>query len=256
MIMRRTILAAFIAAALPASLAAQATQTQIEILRLIGVPHTAVSPLSLPMPASRNHSYLIGRLQTGYRKGPGGSAMPAVTGGIDLQYRGGSILGLSGGWQKRDCGLTEGCGGGHAMFGARTQINLVTGGTMFANILRDNTATSTLGLEMNFGYAPKVIDKINACSLDVGVPFSVAKRRQRPRIVAYVSPGMLWDFSCGGDSGPPTRKSYRTDFGFALQQVGNRSFDVYFGMQKLWRRNVGFQTGLRHVAPFAYCVFA
>jgi hypothetical protein len=170
--------------------------------------------------------------------------MPAVAGGVDFQYRGGSVFGVTGGWQRRDCGLIGDACGGHAMFGARTQINLMTGGSLFAGLLRDNTATSTLGVEMNFGYAPKVIRDINACSIDFGVPFSVSKRRQRPRIVAYVSPGMLWDFSCGGDSGPPTKKSYRTDFGFALQQVGNRSFDIYFGMQKLWRRKVGFQTGL------------
>lgn len=241
---RLTLIVLAFSALAPMSARAQATATEIEILRLIGVPVTALSPISLPMAASRNHTYLIGRLQTGYRRGPSGAAMPAAAAGIDLQYRGGSIVGLTGGWQKRDCDLIEGSCGGHAMFGARTQINLVTGGSMFAGLLRDNTATSTLGVEMNFGYAPKVIRDINACSLDFGVPFSVAKRRQRPRLVAYVSPGILWDFSCGGGSGPPTKKSYRTDFGFALQQVGNRSFDMYFGMQKLWRSRVGFQTGL------------
>ena len=234
---------ALLAIAFPSVMSAQAADTDIELLRLLGVPHTALGPISLPMPASRNHSYLIGRLQSGYRHGPGGNALPAVGVGVDYQYRGGSIIGLTGGWQKRDCSLVSDNCGGHAMFGARTQINLMTGGSLFASLLRDNTVTSTLGLEANFGYAPKVIGDINGCVLDWGVPFSVAKRRQRPRIVAYVSPGMIWDFSCGGDSGPPTKKSYRTDFGFALQQVGNRSFDIYLGMQQIWRRKVGFQTG-------------
>lgn len=241
--MKRVSLAAIIALA-PSIASAQATQTEIEILRLIGVPHTALGPISLPMPASRNHSYLIGRLQSGYRHGPGGSAMPAFGAGVDYQYRGGSVLGITGGWQKRDCSLNASCGGGHAMFGARTQINLMTGGSLMASILRDNSATSTMGLEMNFGYAPKVQKGVNSCVLDWGIPFSAAKGRQRPRIVGYISPGMVWDFSCGGDSGPPTRKSYRTDFGFALQQVGNRSFDIYLGAQKIWRRGVGLQTGL------------
>jgi hypothetical protein len=242
--MKRMTIAAIISLVIPSIASSQATQTEIEILRLIGVPHTALGPISLPMPASRNHSYLIGRLQTGYRKGPTGSAMPAVGAGIDYQYRGGSVLGITGGWQKRDCNLNDACGGGHAMFGARTQINVITGGSMFASLLRDNTATSTLGLEMNVGYAPKVQGGISGCVIDWGVPFSVAKNRQRPRVVAYLSPGMMWDFSCGGKSGPPTRKSYRTDFGFALQQVGNRSFDIYLGAQKIWRRGVGLQTGL------------
>lgn len=242
--MKNRILATVIAALLPTAVHAQATQTEIELLRLISVPHTALSPLSLPMAASRNHNYLIGRLQTGYRKGPGGAAMPAVGAGIDLQYRGGSLLGITGGWQKRDCDIAGASCGGHAMFGARTQINLVTGGSLFASLLRDNTTTSTLGLEMNFGYARKVIGDTNACAFDFGVPFSVSKRRQRPRIVGYVSPGMMWDWGCGGVRGAPKRKTYRTDFGLALQQVGNRSLDVYFGMQKLWKRNVGLQTGL------------
>ncbi|MEO5588511.1 MAG: hypothetical protein ABIS03_02905, partial [Gemmatimonadaceae bacterium] len=58
-----------------------------------------------------------------------------------------------------------------------------------------------------------------------------------------VTPGMVWDFSCGS-KGPDRRKSYYTDFGIALQQVGNRSFDIYFGMQKVYRARTGFQTGV------------
>src|SRR4051812_7580457 len=65
MIMRRISFAAMISLAFPAIASAQATGAEVEILRLIGVPHTALGPISLPMPASRNHSYLIGRLQTG-----------------------------------------------------------------------------------------------------------------------------------------------------------------------------------------------
>ena len=114
---------------------------------------------------------------------------------------------------------------------------------MFAALLHDNSTTSTLGVSMGFGYSPKVADDMNACAIDLGVPFSVAKRRQRPRLVGYVTPGMVWDFNCGSD-GPQGRKSYRTDFGVALQQVGNRSFDIYLGMQKIFRGRTGFLTGV------------
>lgn len=220
-------------------------QTDFELarLRLLGVPVTALGPLSLPMPASRNHNYLIGRLQSGFREGPSGTEMPAFAAGVDLQYRGGSIIGVTGGYQRRDCGsVGSGCGG-HAMFGIRSQINLVTGGSLFAGLLRDNSATNTLGTEIEFDYAPKFAGDHNACAVDVGLPISVAKRRQRPRLVGYVTPGMIWDFNCGS-SGPPAHNTWKTDFGLALQQVGNRSFDIYFGMQKLYRGKTGFQTGV------------
>ena len=232
-----------VALLLPCAVHAQATDAELARLRLLGVPVTALGSLSLPMPASRNHNYFIGRLQSGLRKGPSGDQMPAFAAGIDLQYRGGSVFGVTGGYQKRDCGtLGSGCGG-HAMFGVRSQINLMTGGSIFAGLLHDNSATSTLGTEIEFDYAPKIADDMNACAVDVGLPFSVAKRRQRPRLVAYVTPGVIWDFNCGS-SGPPSRNTWKTDFGLALQQVGNRSFDIYFGMQKLYRGKTGFQTGL------------
>lgn len=222
---------------------AQATDSEVKLLRLLSVPVTALPPISLPMPASRNNNYWIGRLQGGTRKGPGGAQQPAVAAGLDFQYRGGSIFGVTAGYKRRDCGIEKtGCGG-HALFGARSQINLMSGASVFAGLLNDNTATSTLGLEFGFGYAPRVKDDLNACAFDVGVPLSVAKRRQRPRLVGYFGPGVVWDFSCGS-SGPKSRKTYKADFGVALQQVGNRSFDIYFGMQKLFRGRTGFQTGL------------
>ena len=229
--------------AAPSIAHSQATGTEIALLRLLGVPNTALPPVSLPMPASRNHNYFIGRLQTGYRKGPSGRAMPAVAAGVDLQYRGGSTIGITGGYQKRDCGIEGTDCGGHPMFGIKSQINLETGGSVFAGILGDNTVTSTLGTEIGFGYAPKVSGSTGACAIDFGVPFSVAKRRQRPRVVAFVSPGIIWDFNCGG-KGPGVGKNYKTDFGLALQQVGNRSFDIYLGMQKIYRARTGFQTGI------------
>ena len=243
--MKRAIFLAAIAvtAAVPSTARSQATDNDLALIRLLGVPLTALPPISLPMPASRNHNYFIGRLQGGYRKGPGGDALPAVAGGIDFQYKGGSVIGVTGGWQRRDCAIEGTNCGGHALFGVRSQINLVTGGSLAAGLLHDNSATNTLGTEIGFGYAPNVSKGLNACAIDVGVPVSIAKRRQRPRLVGYLTPGIVWDFNCGS-SGPPSRKTYRTDFGLALQQVGNRSFDIYFGMQKLFRGKTGFQTGL------------
>ena len=243
MISRSKILCAAVILIAPVAGRAQTTDADLSALRLLGVPVTALPPISLSMPASRNHNYIIGKLQAGLRKGPSGDAMPSFAAGLDLQYRGGSVIGLTGGYQRRDCGTVGAGCGGHALFGVRSQINLVTGGSIFAGLLKDNSATSTLGTEIGFGYAPKVAGDLNACSFDVGVPLSVAKRRQRPRLVAFISPGVVWDFNCGS-SGPPARSTWKTDFGLALQQVGNRSFDIYFGMQKLFRAKTGFQTGV------------
>ena len=129
------------------------------------------------------------------------------------------------------------------MFGARAQVNLMTGGAAMAGLLHDNSTTSTVGTEFGLGYAPSVQPGLNACTIDFGIPFSVAKRRQRPRIVAFMKPGVVYNFSCGG-SGPSGGKSYFTDFGIGLQQVGNRSFDIYLGMQKMFRERTGLQAGL------------
>ena len=76
----------------PPLVQAQVSEADLAALRLLSVPVTALPPIALPMPASRNHNYFIGRLQAGERKGPGREAMPAIAGGIDLQYRGGSVI--------------------------------------------------------------------------------------------------------------------------------------------------------------------
>jgi hypothetical protein len=221
----------------------QATERDIEILRLMGTPIGALSPISLPMAASRNHNYFIGRFQTGQRRSSGGTNLAAAAVGVDLQYRGGSIYGLTAGWQERECRFAGASCGGHALFGARAQVNVMTGGSAMAGLFRDNSTTSTLGTEVGFGYAPDVTKGMNACTIDFGLPFSVAKRRQRPRFVTYITPGMVWDMSCRS-GGPPTKKSYFTGFGIGLQQVGNRSLDIYLGMQKVFRAEVGSQLGI------------
>lgn len=227
----------------PMSVSAQTSDENLELLRLLATPIGALPPIALPMPASRSHNYWIGRLQFGDREGPSGSRMPAAAAGLDFQYLGGSIAGVTAGYQKRDCGIVDAKCGGHPFFGVRGQLNLITGGRAMAALLHDNTTTSTFGAEVGGGYAPNVATNLNSCTVDVGLPFSVAKGRQRPRLVGFIKPGMMWDFSCGS-SGPPSRKSYFTDFGLGLQQVGNRSLDIYLGMQRMFRSRTGLQAGL------------
>ena len=127
----------FVIASAPPITAHAQSDGDLARLRLLGVAATALGPISLPMPASRNHNYFIARLQSGFREGPSGDQMPAFAGGLDFQYRGGSTIGITGGYQRRDCGTVGAGCGGHAMFGIKSQINLVTGGSLFAGLLKD-----------------------------------------------------------------------------------------------------------------------
>jgi len=231
-----------VASVAPASAKAQVSQDALEILRLYATPIGALPAISLPMPAGRNRSNLIARVQTGYRKGPSGTSLPATAVGLDLQYRGGSVVGVTAGYQKRDCIIVESCGW-HPMVGARAQINIITGGSTLAKLLRDNSTTSTFGAEIGAGYAPHLTDSTRACSLDMGLPFSIAKRREQPRLVAYITPGIVWDTNCGS-SGIPRDHSYFTGLGFGFQQIASRSLDVYFGFQKVYRVHTGYEIGV------------
>ncbi len=162
--------------AAPARSSAQTSDDDLKILRLFATPIGSLPAISLPMAGSRNNSNLIGRLQTGYRKGPSGTSLPATAVGLDLQYQGGSVFGVTAGAQKRDCRIVESCGY-HPLFGARAQLNVITGGSAVAKLLRDNSTTTTFGAELGAGYAPRVTPNMSACSVDFGLPYSIAKRR-------------------------------------------------------------------------------
>ena len=222
----------------PRDAAAQGRESHIVAVQ--STPIGALPPIALPMPASRNHHYWGFRLQTGRRSG-GDASLSAIAGGVDLQYKGGSTLGFTAGYQSGDCGVTEECNG-HSMFGLRTRINLFTGGPTIASVFHDNTATSTLGTEVGFGYAPHVMPGVSACAIDVGMPFSVAML-QRVRLVSYITPGIVWNVDCS-DQGSGSRASYLTGLGFGLQQLGHRGFDVYFGVQKIFLGETGYQFGI------------
>jgi len=220
----------------------QITDNALQILRLESTPIGALPAIALPMPASRNHSYWGARLQGGYRSSRDGDDLGALAGGIDFQYRGGSVIGVTGGYQRRDCDLVGPDCGGHALFGVRSRINMLTGGPTIGKLFGDVNATTTVGGELGFGYAPNILPDINSCTFDIGLPLSVSML-QRVRVVTYVTPGVAWDVSCGS-SGPPTRMSWLSGFGIGIQQFGNRSTDIFLGAQKIFRGETGFQVGL------------
>lgn len=222
---------------------AQASDDDLQRLRLEATPIGALPPIALQMPASRNHNYWSGRLQAGYRRerrGP--DDLLAVAGGVDYQYRGGSTFGVTGGFKERDCEFSGPDCGRHALFGARTRINLITGGSAFGGLFGDHSATNTLGTEFGIGYAPNVIPGMNACTVDFGLPFSVALF-QSVRLVSYLTPGVVWDVDCSSENSS-SGTNYLASFGVGLQQFGPRELDVYLGIQRIFRGNSGYQFGI------------
>jgi len=238
----RVCLMAGIALAMPGVTWAQ-SPAPLPVLTVEATPIGALPPVALPMPASRDHNYWGLRLQTGNRRQRGPEDLFAVAGGIDYQVRGGSIFGVTGGYQwRQNCDAATSDCGGHSLFGARARFNFLTGGPTIAGLFGDDAATSTLGTELGFGYAPSVTPGVNACTLDVGVPFSIAML-ERIHLVTFVTPGIVWDLDCSSEDTPRNR-SYLLGFGLGLQQLAFRGLDVHVGMQRIFRGTTGVQFGV------------
>jgi len=235
---RGLILALVIAAP---SVAAGQTADPFPIETEEATPIGALPPMPLPMPASRDQNYWGLRLQYGQRNERGGPEdLTAIAGGIDFQLRGGSIFGLTGGYQRRqNCQATD-CG--HSLFGVRGRFNVFTGGPTIASITGDESATTTIGTEIGFGYAPGISPGVNACNLDAGIPFSVAMM-QRLRVVAFATPGLVWNVDCSAENSGNARSAL-LGFGVGIQQLGIRGLDVNIGAQRIFRGATGLQFGL------------
>ena len=221
------------------------TQTlqPLPVLTVEATPIGALPPLALPMPASRDQNYWGLRLQVGNRRQRGPEDLLAIAGGVDYQVRGGSIFGVTGGYQwRQQCQPSTNDCRGHSLFGARARFNLMTGGPTIAGLLGDEAANTTFGTEVGFGYAPRVTPGVNACALDVGFPLSIAML-ERIRLVTFVTPGVVWDVNCSAEDTPGVR-SYLLGFGFGLQQLGFRGLDVHVGMQRIFRGTTGVQFGV------------
>ena len=162
--------------------------------------------MGMLMPASRNHNYWVGRLQAGTQWDNVAGDLASYAAGVDLQWRGGSTLGLTAGYQVADCEEDViGCDS-HPLFGARGRFNIITGGPTVAAIIGDNSATTTLGGEIGFGYAPNALGEQNACAIDLGMPVSLSLF-QRIRVLSFLTPGIAWDVRC------PVNGTVGTDHG-------------------------------------------
>jgi hypothetical protein len=222
---------------------AQASTSRRHIERLSAVPLGALPPVPTQMPASRNHNYWGVHAQGGRTGRTDAADLTSYAGGIDFQWRGGSVFGLTGGYQTPECpsGTTD-CGDGHALVGLRGRFNVVTAGPTLGGIAGDYSASTTLGAELGFGYASGVGGAAPDCAIDFGVPVSEAML-QRIRLVWFVSPGIAWDVGCKG-TGAPGSLSLYSSLGVGIQQLWHRGLDVSFGLQRIFRGGAGLQLGL------------
>ena len=71
-------------------------------------------------------------------------------------------------------------------------------------LIGDHSATTTLGTEFGLGYGPNVAPGLNACTVDLGAPISLAMLK-RVRLVSFVTPGVGLDIDCS-PGGHPVRR--------------------------------------------------
>ena len=221
---------------------AAAGQTVPVIPAFEATPIGALPPIALPMPASRNHNYWGFRLQVGQRGNRDGPDLTSIGGGVDLQVRSGTVFGLTAGWQTGDCGPAAASCGGHALFGIRSRVAVLTSGPSVGELFGDYSANVSLGADLGFGYAPDGLGDADACTVDLGVPISLAML-QRVRLVTFITPAIVWDVRCPNGR-TPGRSWALANLGVALQQIGLRGLDVHLGFQKVFDSGTGYHLGI------------
>lgn len=237
---------ALVLAGLPAS--AQTDPGELHVQRLLATPIGGLPPLAMPMPASRDRNYWGFRLQAAAHHRANRPDARVVAGGVDLQWQGGSVAGITVGYDDPTCAATIECPG-HFMFGARARAGLMSGGPTLASLIGDHTATTTLGAELGLGYAPRVKELGDACTVDVGMPISIAML-QRLRVVTFLSPGIAWSMGCVTPSdapSAPSAASFLLGYGLGIQQLWGRGLDVNFGLQRIFRDQTGIQFGISFI---------
>jgi hypothetical protein len=216
---------------------------ELHLRRLLATPIGGLPPVAMPMPASRDRNYWGFRVQAGHHGRHNTPDVKAVAAGLDLQWRGGSVAGITGGYQFQDCEPADVDCGNHLLLGARARVGLMSGGPTLAALIGDYSATTTLGAELGLGFAPGVEGLGDACTVDVGMPISISML-QRIRVVSFLSPGVAWDVGCLKRSPSPRAASFVLGYGLGIQQLVLRGLDVNVGLQRIFRRGTGIQVGI------------
>jgi hypothetical protein len=225
--------------------AAQTDPGEVHLRRLLATPIGGLPPVAMPMPASRDRNYWGFRLQSALHHRANRPDARVVAGGLDLQWQGGSVAGITLGYDDPTCASDVSCPG-HLLFGARVRGGFMSGGPTVAALIGDHTATTTLGVELGAGYAPRVGEIGDACALDVGAPVSISML-QRLRVVTFLSPGIAWSMGCltpGDSPAVGSSASFVLGYGLGIQQLWRRGLDVNFGLQRIFREGTGVQYGI------------
>lgn len=222
---------------------AQISAGEQHLRRLLATPIGGLPPVAMPMPASRDRNYWGLRLQAGRHRRDDTPDVRAAAAGIDIQWQGGSVAGITAGYQVPQCKPADVDCKSHLLFGARTRLGLMSGGPTLAALIDDYSATTTLGAELGLGYGPGAGSIGDACTVDVGMPISISML-QRVRVVSFVSPGFAWDVGCLRRSPAPTAASFVLGYGLGIQQLWRRGLDVNIGLQRIFRRGTGIQFGI------------
>lgn len=225
---------------------AQTEAGELHLRRLLATPIGGLPPVAMPMPASRDRNYWGFRLQAGRHRRNDQPDEQVVAAGLDLQWQGGSVVGITAGYDAEKCRPAGSDCANHFLFGARARAGLMSGGPTLASIIGDHTATTTLGAEFGIGYAPDVKDIGDACTIDFGMPISISML-QRMRVVSFVSPGVAWSVGCLRKSEAPSAASFVLGYGLGIQQLWSRSLDVNVGLQRIFREGTGLQFGISFI---------
>jgi hypothetical protein len=228
------------------SAAAQLGPGELHLQRLLATPIGGLPTTAMPMPASRDRNYWGLRLQAGRHRRDDTPDVRAAAVGLDLQYQGGSVVGVTAGYQVPQCKPADLNCESHFLFGARAKLGLMSGGPTLASLINDYSATTTLGLDLGAGYAPNVAGLGDACTIDMGMPLSISML-QRVRVVSFLSPGIAWDVGCFRRSPSPTAASFVLGYGLGIQQLWSRGLDVNVGLQRIFRRGTGIQFGISFI---------
>ena len=233
---------------LASSALAQTDPAEVHVRRLLATPIGGLPPVAMPMPASRDRNYWAFRLQGAGHHRNNRPDERVIAGGVDLQWQGGSVVGITAGYDHPTCAENLECPG-HFLFGGRVRGGLFSGGPTLAAMFGDHTATTTLGAELGFGYAPKVHEIGDACTIDIGAPVSISML-QRMRVVTFVSPGIAWSMGCLTENAGPavgSAASFVLGYGLGIQQLFRRGLDVNVGLQRIFRDGTGLQYGISFI---------
>lgn len=236
--MRLVCVAALLGLAFAVPAAAQEADAVLPFDALAMTPFGALPPGGPPMPASRNHHYLHYRVLAA-RRYASGAELNALAVGVDLQWLGGSVAGVTVGRQWCPEEVTD-CDS-HVIAGLRGRLSLYTTGPTIGRAIHDYSASLMVATEIGIGYAADVLDGRDACSFDFGLPVAIGFF-QRVRVVPFLTPALGWEMDCSDRDTSKPRAAL--GWGISFQQIFMRGLDIHIGGQRVFRTGAGHQVGV------------